>query len=186
MSLPCRADLALAAAAALLLAGCDREERQSRGQPLPSGVPAAGTQPTIYPGGPPGQTTTANLRAADYERNSYHISQGQQLFAQMNCVGCHQHGGGGIGPALMDDEWRYGGSMEQIASTIVEGRPNGMPSWRGKLTENQVWELAAFVRSLSGQVRKDAVGARADEANNTPPLTQTRREPVVTGEDPAQ
>jgi cytochrome c oxidase cbb3-type subunit III len=176
----------LIAGAMLLLVGCDREERQSRGQPLPSGVPAAATQDTIYPGGPPGRTITANAAAPDYQRNAFHISQGQQLYSQMNCVGCHAHGGGGMGPALMDDEWRYGGSMEQIASTIVEGRPNGMPSFRGKLTEDQVWQLAAFVRSQSGQVRKDAVGARADEANNTPPLTQAKREPVITGEDPGQ
>jgi cytochrome c oxidase cbb3-type subunit 3 len=41
-----------------------------------------------------------------------------------------------------------------------------------------MWQLAAYVRSLSGQVRKDAVSARADEVSNTPPLTQTRREPI--------
>ena len=54
MSSPCRARLAMVAAVALLT-GCDREERQSRGQPLPTGVPAGETQDTIYPGGPPGQ-----------------------------------------------------------------------------------------------------------------------------------
>jgi cytochrome c oxidase cbb3-type subunit 3 len=86
----------------------------------------------------------------------------------------------------MDDEWRYGGRMEQIASTIVEGRPNGMPSFRGKLTEQQIWELAAYVRSLSGQVRKDAVGARADEVSNTPPLTQTKKEAVNPAESTLQ
>ena len=186
MSLLSRASLALAATAALTLAGCDREERQSRGQPLPTGVPAGETEDTIYPGGPPGRTVTTVAKASEYERNAFHISQGQQLFGQMNCAGCHAHGGGGMGPALMDDEWRYGGTMEQIAATIVEGRPNGMPSFRGKLTEDQVWQLSAYVRSMSGQVRKDAVGARADEPNNTPPLTQIRREPVITGENDEQ
>jgi len=181
MSSLCRASLALTAA--VLLAGCDREERQSRGQPLPTGVPALESQDTIYPGGPPGQTIATAAGATEYERNAFHISQGQQLFSQMNCVGCHSHGGGGMGPALMDAEWRYGGSMEQIAATLVEGRPNGMPSFRGKLTEDQIWQLSAYVRSLSGQVRKDAVSARADEVSNTPPLTQTRREPVFIGEN---
>lgn len=170
-------------AAVALLTGCDREERQSRGQPLPTGVPAGETQDTIYPGGPPGQAVATGGSGTEYERNAFHISLGQQLFSQMNCVGCHSHGGGGMGPALMDAEWRYGGSMEQIAATLVEGRPNGMPSFRGKLTEDQIWQLSAYVRSLSGQVRKDAVSARADEVSNTPPLTQTRREPVITGEN---
>ena len=91
----------------------------------------------------------------------------------MNCVGCHSHGGGGMGPALMDDEWRYGSRIDQIASSIAEGRPNGMPSWRAKLTDEQIWQLATYVRSLAGQVRKDAVGARTDTMANTPPNTQT-------------
>ena len=56
-----------------------------------------------------------------------------------------------------------------------------MPSWRGKLTDQQIWQLAAYVRTLSGQEPKDAVSARADELSNTPPQTQTRREPVDAG-----
>jgi cytochrome c oxidase cbb3-type subunit 3 len=84
-----------------------------------------------------------------------------------------------MGPALMDDKWLYGGRIDQIAASIMEGRPNGMPSWRGKLTDQQMWQLAAYVRSLSGQVRKDAVSARADEVSNTPPQTQVKREPLL-------
>jgi cytochrome c oxidase cbb3-type subunit 3 len=53
-----------------------------------------------------------------------------------------------------------------------------MPAWRGKLTEQQIWQIAAYVRTLSGQERKDAVSARADEVSNTPPQTQTKREPL--------
>ncbi len=90
----------------------------------------------------------------------------------MNCVGCHSHGGGGMGPALMDAKWRYGGRIDQIAATIYEGRPNGMPSWRDKLTQEQIWQLAAYVRTLSGLEPKDAVSARADTMSNTPPQTQ--------------
>jgi cytochrome c oxidase cbb3-type subunit 3 len=94
----------------------------------------------------------------------------------MNCVGCHAHGGGGMGPALMDDKWRYGGRIDQIAATITEGRPNGMPAWRGRLTDDQIWKLAAYVRSLSGQLSKDAVSSRGDEMSNTTPLTLTPRQ----------
>jgi cytochrome c oxidase cbb3-type subunit III len=49
----------------------------------------------------------------------------------------------------MGKTWIYGGSVENIASTIVEGRPNGMPSFRSLLPMEQVWELAAYVKSLS-------------------------------------
>ena len=38
-----------------------------------------------------------------------------------------------MGPSLMDDEWIYGDRLEQIHQTLVEGRPNGMPSWGGKI-----------------------------------------------------
>jgi cytochrome c oxidase cbb3-type subunit III len=166
MSSYCRTSLM--ALALLACCGCDREERLSRDKPLPETVPASATAHS----GP------LDPRAAAYEGNASAIAQGQQLYAWMNCVGCHSHGGGGMGPALMDDKWRYGGRIDQIAASIMEGRPRGMPAWQGRLTEQQMWQLAAYVRSLSGQVRKDAVSARADEMSNIPPMTQTRREPM--------
>jgi cytochrome c oxidase cbb3-type subunit 3 len=176
MSSPFRASLLLVGASALLLAACDREERHSRSKPLGETVPSGESPPTIYPGG--GGPPALDPRAAMYANNAPAMAEGQWLYTQMNCVGCHAHGGGGMGPPLMDDKWRYGGRIDQIAATIAEGRPNGMPSWRNKLTNQQIWQLAAYVRTLSGQERKDAVGARADELSNTPPQTQTVREPV--------
>ena len=158
------------------LAGCDREQRQTRGKPLAETIPASTSPDTVFPGD--ANLPKADPRAAAYEGNAAAISEGQRLYNWMNCSGCHFHGGGGMGVALMDDKWRYGGRIDQIAATIVEGRPNGMPSFRGRLTEQQVWQLAAYVRTLSGQARKDAVSARADEVSNTPPQTQTKREPL--------
>jgi hypothetical protein len=38
--------------------------------------------------------------------------------------------------ALIDDEWIYGSSSPQIVATLIQGRPNGMPSFRNKLTED--------------------------------------------------
>jgi cytochrome c oxidase cbb3-type subunit 3 len=77
------------------------------------------------------------------------IAAGKQLFAAMNCNGCHFNGGGGMGPPLMDNIWIYGDSIENIGATIREGRPAGMPSFRGFLPEEQIWQVAAYVRSLS-------------------------------------
>jgi cytochrome c oxidase cbb3-type subunit 3 len=162
-----------------LLGGCSREKRQD-GDATPPPPIAAASPDTILPGG--AQSPPLDPRFVAYEGNAYQIAQGQRLFGWMNCSGCHSHGGGGMGPALMDGKWRYGGRIDQIAASIVEGRPGGMPSWRSKLTDEQVWQLSAYVRSLSGQVRKDAVAARADEMSNTPPNTQTEREPVRSAE----
>jgi cytochrome c oxidase cbb3-type subunit 3 len=175
---------AAALALVALLAGCNREERNSRGKPLAETVPAMVTPDTILPGN--ALPSPPDPRAAQYENNAPSISQGQMLFAQMNCSGCHSHGGGGMGPALMDGKWRYGGRIDQIVASIAQGRPNGMPAWRGKLTSQQMWQIAAYVRALSGQERKDSVSARADEMSNTPPQTQIKREPIRSAESGEQ
>ena len=154
MSSPCRASW-LAFGAALALAGCARETRDVEGTALAS-----------------------RDRAEDFAENSWQLAQGQRLFAWMNCSGCHSHGGGGMGPPLRDDEWRYGGSMAQIVSTILDGRPNGMPSFRGKITEQQAWQLASYVRSLSAQTRQDVLSGRADEMSSVEPPTLDERKPI--------
>jgi cytochrome c oxidase cbb3-type subunit 3 len=96
------------------------------------------------------------------EHNAYAMSQGKTLFRWFNCSGCHSNGGGGMGPALMDDKWRYGNNPEDIYTSIMEGRPNGMPSFRGRINEDQAWQLVAYVRSMSGWAKKDAAPGRSD------------------------
>ena len=179
-----RASCLLAAVAALPLGGCNREEHHDRAKPIGETVPAGESPDTIFPG----SSTAPPLdpRAALYDNNANAIAKGQQLYLQMNCVGCHSHGGGGMGPPLMDDQWRYGGRIDQIAASIAEGRPNGMPAWRQKLTDDQIWQLAAYVRSLSGQPSKDAVGSRAEVMSSTTPATLTPREPAHSSDSAKQ
>jgi cytochrome c oxidase cbb3-type subunit 3 len=105
----------------------------------------------------------------EYEENSYALSEGQHLFSAFNCTGCHAHGGGDKGPALMDDTWIYGSNPEQVFASIVEGRPNGMPAFRGKIPNHQVWQLVAYVRSLSGLVSQLVAPNREDAMKTTPP-----------------
>jgi len=184
MSSRFRASFLVLGGAAALLASCDREERHSRSKPVGETVPAGESPDTIWPGGTVPQTL--DPRAKLYDNNAPAIAEGQQLFSQMNCVGCHSHGGGGMGVALMDDEWRYGGRIDQIATSIAEGRPNGMPSWRSKLTDDQIWKLAAYVRSLSGQPSKDAVSSRSESMSATTPGSLTPREPAHTSDTAEQ
>src|SRR5439155_5182647 len=121
-----------------------------------------------------------------YEMNAYALSEGKRLFSAYNCSGCHANGGGGMGPALMDDEWAYGYEADQIYSSILQGRPNGMPSFRGKVPDQQIWELVAYVRSLSGLAPKDAAPGRGDHMNGKPPENATpRRTPKNSGLPPA-
>lgn len=168
-------------ALALLLVACDREARDSRGRPLPENGPAGTLQPTLI-AGEPDALLPPDPRTKEYEGNAFHINEGQRLYQWFNCVGCHAHGGGGMGPALIDDEWRYGGSMPQIYATIAQGRPNGMPSFRTRLTEQQIWQLAAYVRAMSGQPSKDAVPSRGDEMSNTEPMTLTEAKRMRPGD----
>lgn len=166
------------------LGGCQREQRHASGNPAALASPVGTSSDTIFPGGSP--APEPDRRAALYEGNAAAIAKGQQLYSWMNCVGCHSHGGGGMGPALMDGKWRYGGRIDQIAASIAQGRPNGMPAWRYKLTDEQIWQVAAYVRTLSAQEPKDAVSARADEMSNTPPQTQAVRQPTTPADSDQQ
>jgi cytochrome c oxidase cbb3-type subunit III len=92
---------------------------------------------------------TIDPRAAQYYDNSGAVAIGKALFYTMNCAGCHSNGGGGMGPSLMGSQFRYGGRLEQIRQSIEQGRPNGMPSWGARLSDADMWDLAAYVRSMS-------------------------------------
>lgn len=159
--------LLLALPALALSAGCERETRHF------SEVPPAATADNVVALSPiqPGPKTPEVTVRNPYEDNAYGVSEGKQLYTQFNCVGCHFQGGGGMGPALMDDEWIYGSEPENIFETIVEGRPNGMPSFRGRIGNAQVWQLAAYVRSLGGLLPKDVAPGR-DDAMQVKPQEQ--------------
>ncbi len=83
-----------------------------------------------------------------YQANEEALGEGKRLYNQFNCSGCHAGGGGAIGPALMDGVWIYGNQPGNIYSTIVEGRPNGMPAFGGRIPEDKIWRIAAYVTTL--------------------------------------
>jgi len=142
------------------LSACKREQRQFA-TPPPTFKSYDVTLSEIHPGlaGIPQPAQNPS------DQRAYDVNEGKRLFAQYNCSGCHFNGGGGIGPPLMDEKWIYGDNPENIYSTIVEGRPNGMPSFRQKIPDAQVRELVAYVRSMSGQLRKDVAPTRNDTMN---------------------
>lgn len=77
------------------------------------------------------------------------VAAGRILFNQFNCSGCHgDHAGGGMGPSLRDVDWIYGATSAQVFSSIAEGRAHGMPAWGTRLTDEQIWKLVAYIRSL--------------------------------------
>jgi len=160
MSSRCRSARRAAALALAVLGptACRRETREFATWPPSASASTAVREVELRPGPP---TREVDVRGP-YADNAYGVSEGKRLYNQMNCTGCHFQGGGGIGPPLMDSEWIYGSEPENVFETIVEGRPNGMPSFRGKLTNDQVWQLVAYVRSMSGLLPKDVASGRND------------------------
>jgi cytochrome c oxidase cbb3-type subunit 3 len=144
---------------------CEREQRQFRTvPPANERIPATRMSALLT-----GSAASVSAGKHPYEANAYAFSEGKRLYAWFNCVGCHFHGGGGIGPPLMDREWIYGSDPENIFANIVDGRPNGMPSYGGRIPADQVWQLVAYVRSLSGLEPKSAVPIRGDHMHAKPP-----------------
>jgi len=88
-------------------------------------------------------------------------ARGRTVFGD-NCAPCHGSGGAGAKgyPNLNDDDWLWGGTLEQISQTIQFGARSGHPKAHesamlafgkeGVLKKEQIATVANYVRSLSG------------------------------------
>ncbi|MDC0662058.1 cytochrome-c oxidase, cbb3-type subunit III [Marinobacter sp. SS21] len=87
-------------------------------------------------------------RAVDAEA----AEAGKQVFAQA-CAACHGQDAKGTlamgAPNLTDNVWLYGSTYDRIKDTVMYGRQNQMPAQSGRLSEDQIHILAAYVYSLS-------------------------------------
>jgi cytochrome c oxidase cbb3-type subunit 3 len=85
------------------------------------------------------------------------LAEGRRLFNWYNCSGCHgDHGGGGMGPSLRDSLWYYGGDAPSLYGSITQGRDKGMPSWGGKVPDDQVWKIVTYIQSMRTPDEPDA------------------------------
>lgn len=133
------------------------------GQPVGTTEPAS-AQASARSGAPAAQLPTGDLAGAawtnigaqvpnPYENQPAAIAEGQRLFVEMNCAGCHGYTlKGAMGPDLTDRYWRYGGSPGAIYQSIANGRPQGMPAWRDALTPAEIWKLVSYIESYGGAV----------------------------------
>jgi len=99
---------------------------------------------------------------------------GKPAFAD-NCAPCHGAGGGGARgyPNLNDDEWLWGGKLDDIAKTIrhgirsadERGHQGNMPALGrdGVLKRDEIAAVADFVRSLSSLPTPNADLARGEK-----------------------
>jgi cytochrome c oxidase cbb3-type subunit 3 len=165
--------------AAIMSSGCERETRRYKELPAAANRETGVRLTALQPGQPELQ---ADVKSP-YQENAWGVGEGKRLYSAYNCSGCHGvNGGGAIGPALMDDKWIYGSKPDQIYSTISQGRPDGMPSFGGHIPAEQIWQLVAYVQSMSGQVRSTTAPSRNDDQNaSLPESRQTPAAPVQTG-----
>lgn len=110
-------------------------------------------------------TVLGNASLADIEKDpallSFARARGRTVFAD-NCAACHGSGAAGAKgyPNLNDDDWLWGGSLDQIMQTIQFGIRSGHPKAHegqmlafgrdGTLKSDEIATVANYVRSLSG------------------------------------
>jgi cytochrome c oxidase cbb3-type subunit 3 len=150
---------------AVLAPACNREKRALRPSPASTIVFAdAARESLLQPGGARPEPHVVNPD----EGNALAISEGERLFNWYNCSGCHANGGGAIGPPLIKDVFTYGIEPENIFDTIVKGRPNGMPSWGGRIPEYQIWQLVTWIRAMNHLEPRSATPERPDTIEQDP------------------
>ena len=99
--------------------------------------------------------------AADPQLLDFARAQGKTAFGD-NCAPCHGSGGGGAKgyPNLNDDDWLWGGKLDDIATTIRVGirsadpktRLGSMPAFgrEGMMKRADIETVADYVRSIAG------------------------------------
>lgn len=119
------------------------------------------------------------------QTSSKAILEGKRLYAT-NCANCHGNNaqgaikagfdisiiserGGNQPPDLTDNQWIYGSTDEAMLKIIKEGKTaNMMPSFHGALSDNQIKNIIAFVRSI-----KNAPGATIGNSSEEKSATVT-------------
>ena len=114
-----------------------------------------------------------NAIGADPELAGYAERAGAAVF-RTNCAQCHGSGAAGFEgkgyPNLLDDDWLWGGTMEDIHLTVTHGirnttdadaRYSEMPKFGvdGILDETQIAQVAEHVLAISGQEHDAAMAA---------------------------
>ena len=146
--------------------GLLRETRQYRADPpvvaaldqfrlMPNAI--SGTPPEVY-----------FALGKPYEITAFDLAQGKRLYSWFGCSGCHGDGRGGRGPSFIDGWWLYGPSMVSIVASIRDGRPHGMPAFKDKMTADEIWQLAGYIKSMGAYKASVNAPSRNDEKIDRP------------------
>jgi len=131
--------LSLALLTLFLLTACGENNSSAGSQTISTPAPV----PEEYAG----KTNPFGSEAAD---------EGAEIF-RTNCETCHGPQGHGDGPAgqALDPKPKDLSELQKIVGDdylfwrISEGKPGtSMVAWKGILTEEQIWQLVSFIRTL--------------------------------------
>ncbi|ANB33640.1 cytochrome-c oxidase, cbb3-type subunit III [Rhodovulum sulfidophilum] len=107
---------------------------------------------------------------------NYAVQGGASVF-RTNCAQCHGSGAAGVQgqgyPSLLDDDWLWGGTLEDIYYTVTNGvrnednmdaRWSQMPSFGtdGLLTSGEIDQVVQYVRQISGQEHDAALASQGE------------------------
>ena len=94
------------------------------------------------------------------------VRSGERLF-ERRCSRCHGIGatGGDDGPDLTTGELRHASTDAGLFNVVSNGIPNTeMPGLRRGGTDQAVWQLVAYLRSLTGGARVEVAGSASSGA----------------------
>ncbi|MEL6586343.1 MAG: cytochrome-c oxidase, cbb3-type subunit III [Pseudomonadota bacterium] len=107
-------------------------------------------------------TTDLAVLHEDPDLHTFAVNAGASVFAN-NCSQCHGRGAAGVQaagyPNLLDDDWLWGGQIEDIAITVRHGirneedldaRWSEMPAFDDILADDEILSITSHVRSLAG------------------------------------
>jgi cytochrome c551 len=104
-------------------------------------IVAKSAQPITAAGAPDANVAYTTISADD---NGDRIN-GRKVFLRENCYGCHGgRAGGGMCPNLRDNRPDKG----DVEDAVLNGKREGMPSFRGRVTDQEILDLAAYFDSL--------------------------------------
>ena len=107
---------------------------------------------------------------ADDQLRAFATAAGAAAF-KVNCIQCHGSGAAGSAgyPNLNDDDWLWGGKLDDVYLTITHGirfagddetRVSEMTSFNDILTGDQIAEVSAYVAGLSGTASSPDLAAK--------------------------
>ena len=114
---------------------------------IPSGGEAEAANLNAEPAPPPAATVPEkNPFAGDADA----VAEGETLYFEVGCQGCHGGGGGGgMATSVIDDAWTFGSNDEMLFNLIKGEIPEQtMPTVYSVLEDDEVWKILSFIRSV--------------------------------------